>query len=215
MRNKINQKVDLLFSQFTLQEFKKNQIIIRPEEEITSLYLLKKGLVRMYIISEEGGEATIHVFRQGSFFPIMLSLSKKLNKYYFEAMEEVVTVKAPADKIITFIKSDPEVLFNLTTRFSDAINGLMNRVEQLISQSAYSKIASLLLYFSDTFGQKEGNMYFFDLPFSHDQIGTWVGATRETVSRQIEILEKKKIITHKDHKIIINDLKMLRDEVTK
>lgn len=215
MQSRISQKIEEFFSQYTSQEFTKNQIIITPEEEISSIYLLKKGLVRMYIISEEGIEATIHIFRKGSFFPIMLSISNKPNKYYFEAMEEVEAVKALAEQVIAFIKSDPAVLFDLTTRFADAINGLMNRIDQLVSQGAYSKIASLLLYFSDTFGKKEGNMYYFDLPFSHDQIATWVGVSRETVSRQIEILEKKGIITHKDHKIIINDLAMLRDEVTK
>ncbi len=215
MNTSVKNKVEEFFSQFTLQEYIKNQIIISPEENIQSIYFLKKGLVRMYIISEDGVEATIHVFRQGSFFPIMLSLRSRPNKYYFEAMKEVETVKAPADKVIAFIKTDPEVLFDLTTRFADAINGLMNRIEQLVSQGAYSKIASLLLYYADTFGQKKGNMYYFELPFSHDQIGTWVGTTRETVSRQMEILEKKRIITHKNHKIIINNLVRLRDEVTK
>lgn len=213
--NTVSHKIEIFCSQFPSRVFDKNQILIEPEEKISSIFFLKKGLVRMYIISEDGLEATIHVFRPGSFFPIMLWLSNKLNKYYFEAIEEVETVKAPADKVLAFVKNDPEVLFDLTTRFADAINGLMNRIEQLVSQGAYSKIASLLLYYADTFGQKKGNMYFFELPFSHDQIGTWVGATRETVSRQMEILEKKRIITHKNHKIIINDLVRLRGEVSK
>ncbi len=215
MKDSVNNNLNNFFSKFSALTFIKNQLIISPKEEISSIYLLKKGLVRMYIISEEGLEATIHVYQAGSFFPIMLSLSSSTNKYYFEAMEDVETRVAPVDKVIAFIKSDPEVLFDLTSRFADAINGLMNRIEQLVSQGAHSKIASLLLYFADTFGEKEANRYVFDMKFSHDQIGTWVGVTRETVSRQMEHMESKGIITHKDHKIIINDLDKLRDEVTK
>lgn len=215
MNTPVKTKIKNFFSKYTSVTFTKNQIVISPEEDITSIFFLKKGLVRMYIISEEGLEATIHVFRQGSFFPMMLALSNSINKYYYEAMEEVETLKAPPDTVIEFIKSDSEVLFDLTTRFSIAIKGLMNRIEQLVSQGTYSKVASLLLYLADTSVDRDNNRHLIDLKFSHDQIGTWVGATRETVSRQMEKLEKKRIITHHDHKIIINDIERLKEEVTK
>ncbi len=212
MDNSLKKKIEVFFEQYTLLTFAKNQIIISPEEEITSIYLLKKGLVRMYVISEEGEEATIHVFRSGSFFPIMLSLSSRPNKYYFEAVEDVEVIKAPAKEVVAFIKNDPEVLFDLTTRFADAITGLMLRTEQLISQGAYPKIVSLLLYLADTFGEKTESGISIKLRFSHDQIGAWVGVARETVSRQMEKLEKKDIISQKDHKIIIKDIKKLQEE---
>ena len=167
----------------------------------------------MYIISEEGEEATIHVFRQGSFFPIMLSLGSRPNKYYFEALEETVAIKAPAKEVTEFIKNDSDVLFDLTIRFADGITGLMLRIEQLVSQGAYPKIVSLLLYLADTFGKRQKDSVIIDLRFSHDQIGAWVGVARETVSRQMEKLENKGIISQIDHKIIINDIEKLQEEV--
>lgn len=215
MEISVKNKVEVFFSKYISLTFAKNQIIISPEEEIMSIYLLKKGLVRMYIISEEGEEATIHVFRAGSFFPIMLSLSSRPNKYYLEAMEETEVIKAPAKEVTGFIRSNPDVLFDLTTRFAGAITGLMLRIEQLISQGAYPKIVSLLLYLADRFGKKQGESIVIGLRFSHDQIGSWVGVARETVSRQMEKLEKKGIISQKDHKITINDIERLQEEAEK
>lgn len=213
MDNSVKKKTEVFFDQYTLLTFTKNQIIISPEEEITSIYLLKKGLVRMYIISEEGEEATIHVFRSGSFFPIMLSFSSRPNKYYFEAVEDMKVVKAPAKEVTEFIKSNPDVLFDLTTRFADAITGLMLRIEQLVSQGAYPKIVSLLLYLTDTFGEKIDEGTKIKLQFSHDDIAAWVGVARETVSRQIEKLQQKGLIKQEDRHIVITDLKKLQDEL--
>lgn len=215
MDTQVKTKIEGFFSKYTPATFTKNQIVISPEEKVTSVYFLKKGLVRMYVISEEGEEATIHVFRSGSFFPIMLSLSSRPNKYYFEAVEDMEVVKAPAKEVTEFIKSNPDVLFDLTTRFADAITGLMLRIEQLVSQGAYPKIVSLLLYLADTFGEKTENGILIKLRFSHDQIGAGVGVARETVSRQMEKLEKKDIISQKDHKIIIKDIEKLQETVEK
>lgn len=213
MDNSVKNKIEGFFNKYTPLTFAKNQIIISPEEEITSIYLLKKGLVRMYVISEDGEEATIHVFRPGSFFPIMLSLSSRPNKYYLEAVEDTEVVKAPAKEVVTFVRNDPEVLFDLTTRFADAITGLMLRIEQLVSQGAYPKIVSLLLYLADTFGEKIDEGTKIKLQFSHDDIAAWVGVARETVSRQIEKLQQKGLIKQEDRHFVITDLKKLQDEL--
>lgn len=206
-------KVELFFSQYQPQSVAKNQILISPEDEIASVYFLKEGLVRMYSISSEGEEATLHVFRAGSFFPIMLFLSNRPNKYYFEAMEETSAVKASAKEVTEFIKTNPDVLFDLAIRFADAITGLMLRVEQLVSQKSYQKVASLLLYLAHAFGKKQERDISIELRFSHDQMGAWVGVTRETVSRQMERLEKEGIISQKNHKIIIKNIVELQKEV--
>ncbi|MDQ3098144.1 MAG: Crp/Fnr family transcriptional regulator [bacterium] len=210
----ITKKIDVFFSQFTTVDFEKSEIIIRPNKDIHHIFLLKKGLVRMYSITEDGIEATIHIFRPNSFFPMMLRLSNIPNKYYFEAMNEVEAVKAPEQQVIAYVKNDPELLYDLTTRFAAALNGLMLRIEQLVSQSAYAKIISLLLYFSQISGENRKNKIIIDLKYSHDDIGAWVGVARETVSRQMEKLEKKGLISQENHFIVIEDMEKLKQELT-
>lgn len=214
MDDVVKQKLETFFSQFTPTNFEIGEIIIRPDKEISHIFLIKKGLVRMYVITEEGLEVTIHIFRPISFFPMMLSLNSKSNKYYFEAMDHVETIKAPAEQVVSFIKTDHEVLLDLTSRFANALTGLMTRIEQLVAQGSYSKIISLLLYFSQVRGENKDNKIFIDLKYSHDDIAAWVGVARETVSRQMEKLEKKGLISHKNHLIVIEDMEKLKQEIS-
>ena len=166
----------------------------------------------MYAVSDDGGEVTLHIFRPQSFFPIMLSLSEAYDKYYFEALEKTETLKAPVEKVIEFLKSDQEVLFDLTTRFSNAMSGLTLRIETMAFEDAYSRIASLLFYLCEKFGEVREDKTIINMTLQHDDIANWVGLRRETVSRQFEKMQKEKIVENKNKQLVIN-IQKLKDAI--
>jgi CRP/FNR family transcriptional regulator, anaerobic regulatory protein len=202
----VTQKVDHFFSQFPLVHFKKGELIISPDQPITSLYFLKEGSVRMYSLSEDGSEITLHLFRQTSYFPLMLSLSKIENRYYFECVEDVDAVKAPVEKVMEFLKKDHEVLMDVAIRFAQAICGLTKRIEDLAHENAPTKIAHLLLYFANKFGETHQNGVQITLLLTHEDIAHWTGLSRETTSRQLEKMQQQGIIAIHDKKFFIPDL---------
>jgi CRP/FNR family transcriptional regulator len=210
MKEDVYKKIDKFFSNFHNVNFEKGEIIIHPDEKIQNIFLLKKGQVKMYAVSDSGQEITLHIFRSPSLIPIMLLLSKIYGKYYFEALGKVDAIKAPADEVIEFIKNDNEVLFDLTNRFSDAISGLILRIETLAFEDAYGKIASLLLYFSEKFGEAKEDKAIISMSLLHEDIANWVGLRRETVSRQFEKMQKQGILESKNKELIIN-LRKLKD----
>lgn len=212
MNQKVSEKIDKFFSGFYPVSFEKGEIIIHPDGKVQHIFLLKKGKVRMYSVSDDGQEATLHIFRPSSFFPIMLFLSETYGKYYFEAVERVEAVKAPVDEVMDFIKKDAEVLFDLVTRFATAISGLTLRIESMAFGDAYNRVASLLLYFAQKFGEAREGQTVINIPLQHDDIASWVGLRRETVSRQFEKMQSKGILESKDKQIKIN-LEKLKDTI--
>lgn len=212
MNQRVSEKIDKFFSGFYPVSFEKGEIIIRPNGKIQNIFLVKQGKVRMYAVSDDGQEVTLHIFTPHSFFPIMLSLSEVYDKYYFEALEKVETVRAPVEKVIEFIKSDQEVLFDLTTRFSNAISGLTLRIETMAFEDAYNRIASLLLYLCEKFGEVREDKTVINMTLQHDDIANWVGIRRETVSRQFEKMQKEKIVENKNKQLVIN-VQKLKDAI--
>jgi len=212
MNQNVSEKIDKFFSGFYPVSFEKGEIIIRPNGKIQNIFLLKKGKVRMYAVSDDGQEVTLHIFRPQSFFPIMLSLSEAYDKYYFEALEKTETLKAPVEKVIEFLKSDQEVLFDLTTRFSNAMSGLTLRIETMAFEDAYNRIASLLLYLCEKFGEVREDKTIINMLLQHDDIANWVGIRRETVSRQFEKMQKEGIVENKNKQLVIN-IQKLKDAI--
>jgi CRP-like cAMP-binding protein len=53
------------------------------------------------------------------------------------------------------------------------------------------------------------------LPLTHNDIATWTGAKRETVSRQMEKLASVGIISLEKHLIVIEDKQKLEEELNR
>ena len=214
MDPQIQEKVENFFKSYPLVRMRKGQAVVAAEQEIPDIFWVRRGMIRMYQIAEDGSETNMHMFRAPSFFPMMFYLSHRKGQYYFQAMDEVIARKAPAEEVVAFLKENPDVLFDLTRRFADAITGLLLRIEQLSSQTALQRVCSLFLYLSDKFGKKEKGGIRIDLKLSHEDIAAWVVVVRETVSHQIEKLVKEEIITFNERRFVVVDVERLRQKIS-
>lgn len=207
-------KLDEFFQKFTLLRFKKGELILRAGDAPAGIFYLKKGLVRQYVISKKGEVLVINIFRPGSFFMMMWALNNTANTFYFDAIAPVEVWRAPLVDVREFLKNEPEILFDFTTRLLRGLDGLLKRLEYLVLDPAYVKIASLLSYFAKTFGEKDGEGIVIKLPLTHKEIASWIGTTRETASLQLEDLRKKGIIATRGRTLVIKDPMILEKEAS-
>lgn len=210
----VSQKLDRFFSQSKPLYYKKGDILVRADDPIFGVFLLKKGLVRQYVVSEKGDELTIHIYKPVCFFPVMLVFYSVANPYYFEAMDDIEVWRMPPEKVTEFLKSEPDVLLDLTRRFAAGLVGLSTRIENLMFKDTYGRIASLLSYFAKRFGRREEGVTVIKIPLTHKDLASWVGAPRENVTRQIEKLRRKGLITFDNHMIGVKDIRKLEKEST-
>lgn len=189
--------LDTFFSVYPLVIYKKNQVLLKPDDGIDYIFLLKKGYIREYLISSDGEELTTHIFRPYSYIPLLLALTGKTNRYYFETMTDVEVIMAPVDKAVEFVKKNPEVELAMIRRLGAGLRGLLLRIENLIFDSVEAKTASLLLYFADRFGEGKDSVVLVKLPITHKEIANFIGASRETISRQMEDFKKRGFIDYR------------------
>src|SRR5687768_4208967 len=82
-------QLETFFSQFPSKKFNKKQVIIHDYQSADTIYYLNQGYVRMYAISKSGQELNIHIFKPGSYFPMMFVMAKTSNKYFFKSLTNV------------------------------------------------------------------------------------------------------------------------------
>ncbi len=206
----VEAKLEKFFSEYKTVTHNKGEIILSPAKEVQSVFFLKSGSVRMYAVSEEGEEITLHVFRPLSFFPIMLSFSNLKNKYYYQSIEESQIIRSPVEETLGFVKNDLEIMTDLTERFSLAIMGLLGRIETMAFQNAYIKVVSLIIYLAEKFGKTNSDGIIIPLSLNHQDIASWVSIRRETASRQLEKLNKNGLVKVKEQQFYIPDLEKLK-----
>ena len=139
--------------------------------------------MRQYVYSTDGNEFSIHVYKPGSFFPIALVLADLENRFYFEAANDIKVRIAQPAKVLSFLKSNPKVLMDFTKRLSRGLFGVVSRYEEDKTKLVEERLLSLLNYLSKNFPK-------YPTP-THQDLSSWLGVSRETVSRNLKRLEGK------------------------
>lgn len=193
--------------------YKKRELLIRPEEELTSIFYLEKGFVRIYSVSGAGKEFTLNIFKPNSFFPLLVILGGLENIYYYSALTECVVRLVPISGYLDYLKTNPSFLLDTTQKILRGLGSTLTRMEYLMLGNAHSRVAGSLLLLAKRFGEKnaEGNIS-IEICNTHQNIADLSGLARETTSLEIEKLEKAKIITTQNRVLKILNLEKLKEE---
>lgn len=213
MDEQIQSKLETFFSQFKKQTYRKGEILIRADDDPPGVFYLTNGQVKMYLISRKGDEVVLNIFRPISFFPMSWAINQTNNNYYFEAMTEVEVWRAPREQVITFVKENPDVLYNLISRLYKGIDGMLTRMAYLMSGNANARLLSELIISAKRFGKVATNGSTV-VTLTEKDLGTQTGLTRETVSREMKVLKDKGIVTFEKNQLVIKSLEELEETLT-
>jgi len=210
-QQKINQKLLEFFSHYTLVRYDKNERILRENENPSGVYFIRDGIVRAYLISEEGNELTILMQPAGSIFSMRWAINNLANIYNYQAMNPVELWRAPREAFIQFLKDNPDVLFSITEQLVDESSALVYRMQHTIFGNAYAKVAAVVLTAAKRFGENEKNTdnILIQVPLTHQQIADSAGITRETASLEMKKLKDNGLIGYNGRSLIITDLEQL------
>lgn len=202
------------YSQFSVRNYKKGEMLIRADDDPLGIFCLKKGYVRQYTISKAGFELTLHILRPISYFPMVWAINGTPNVYYFEALTPIEVGRAPRDQVVNFIKDKPTIIFELMSELLEDYAESLTRIGHLVFSDAYRRVISILLYIAKHFGETQKNGILVRHRFTQQDIATLVGAARETASMEIAKLLKKGLIRYVDHSMVFENLNKLSAELS-
>ncbi len=208
-----SEQLDSFFRKAKLQFYKKRTLILHPNDSPSAVFYIKSGYVRVYRISEDGEELTLTILKPKDFFPLTYGMSSMGNNYYLEAITPLELWRSPQEQFLYFVKSNPDVLYDLTTRILVRFDGILNRIEYLVFSNAYIKIATTILICAKRFGQQQGTDVVIEVPLTHRDIATLVGITRETTSLEMKKLEKQGFLRKQGRLHVVTDIKRLEEEI--
>lgn len=199
------------FKQFKPIHFKENEIIIESQQIPPGIIYIEDGFVRQYAISEEGHELTLHIYETGASFPMTWGLNDIPNRYYFQAVTPVSGFIAPKNQVSELFQNESDVSFAFSKRLLAGLDGFSRRLESIVFGDARERVISILIYLAHHFGETENQQTVIHYKFTHDQIATMVGISREHTSLELERLIKENLIVYDKHTLIIPSLKKMED----
>jgi CRP-like cAMP-binding protein len=153
----IAKKIDKFFTQFKHVTYKKGEIIIRADDNPSGIFYLISGNVRKYAISKKGDELVVNIFKPISFFPMSWAINNEPNEYFYDALTSLEIYRAPKEKVVEFIKNNPDVLYDLISRVYRGTDGMTRRMTYLMNGNAYARLNIELIIHAKRFGKKIDN----------------------------------------------------------
>jgi CRP-like cAMP-binding protein len=174
--------------------------------------MIKTGFVSVYSISDEGNKYVHIIYQPGEIFPLIWAVNSTQRRVFYEAASDVAVWEIPKDKFLSRVQADPKVSFEVLTQLAKQFYVFADRLDNLQYKSAHERVAHRLVFLASRFGELKDKSIIIKAPITHALISQSINLARETVSREIEKLEKDKIISRKDGYIVINDIDKLSQE---
>lgn len=220
-----NSELQGFLKDFPSKKFTQQELLLDIDQKLSHVLYLKKGYVRQYSVSADGDEFTHNIFRRKTIFPLNLALHHQENHYYFEGLSDGEIILIPLSDMLTFLKSNPNVLFDLTQRLAAGLNQLLYRLDSLVFGLAQEKIAAAICLLAERFGEKVNKVKTKDCPgfglkkaliitafsVTHQQLAYLTGLTRETVSVEMMNLKQMGLIDYHSQKICILEPEKLKE----
>ena len=188
-----------------------NSVVFSEKEPAGGIYIVLEGEVKLSINSSEGKRLNLSIARQGEILGLVSALTGSAYEMTAETLYPCKIAPINRRNFLNFLMRHPDAYPML---FQDLSRQYSVACEQLrtvgLSNSAPEKVARLLLEWSER-GQctESGTRFRFSL--THEEIGEFIGVSRETVTRVLSTFKHRRLVTCQGSMLTIPNRIALQD----
>ncbi|OIJ15896.1 Crp/Fnr family transcriptional regulator [Anaerobacillus arseniciselenatis] len=188
-----DEEITPLFAQAIEKKFEDKEILFSEGDERKFLYVLGKGTVLVSKLSEDGEESLINILTSGEIFPHTGFFDDGPYPGTATAKKQAEVLMVPIVAFERFIETHPELAFRIIKVMNKKIFLLQRKLNDMLSLNVEDRLFSALKQVGQLTQAEKVHL-------THQELGNIVGASRETVTRQLKKLEKQgKLEVKKDH----------------
>ncbi len=193
------------------KKYKKDELVYRAYEDANEVYVVLKGRIRAYTITNDGQEVTYEILGKGKIFGETSLLKSGKRSVYASAVVDTILLQISKKDIEELLLKYAEFGILFIKMIAESNVYLCDRLRMNKDYNRYQKVVYFLL---DTTKEEAVDKEIHNgvLPYTHEDIANCVQLNRVTVSRVLDELEKKGYIRMKYKKIQVLKRKELEKE---
>src|SRR5215210_1487516 len=180
-----------------------------PWEQGGKLFILKKGRMRLYR-TEGAREFTLEVVDAGTVFGEMAFTPHRLRESYARATAPSVVFVMERVAVERLIEEKPQVGIRIISLLSERLHYYETRMEDITLKGVPARLASLILFLIESEGVQIPGEIRIPTRYSHEHLGTMIGANREAVTRAFGRLQDEGVIQMRRRLIYVADVEALQ-----
>lgn len=184
--------------------FRAGEIVFSQSQPVTALFILKKGRVRIFRVTEDGKALTMAILEPGAVFGEMMLVGQRMYDNYAEAIEDSQLCQLSAREVERHMLSDPRIAIRVSRHLGEQVARLEGRLTDLALRPLLARVASTLVSLASTQDSVAAGPVTISL--THDQLAGLLGATRESTSKSMSDLASRGLIRQARGRIMLTDI---------
>jgi CRP/FNR family transcriptional regulator len=203
------EEIKSLNGQLPDRRLQSGEIFFGPQDRSERLYLLQRGRVRIFRSTPDGREFTLAVVEAGTVFGEMALTGQRLEGAYAQALapSQVSTMlRADLERLIL---EKPEVGLRIMELLSERLRRQETRLEDVVMKDVRARLASIIVLLVESEGVRSGAGYRIPTHYTHERLGTMIGANRTAVTRAFGLLQDEGAVQLRRRLIYVADIDAL------
>ncbi|MFD3448177.1 Crp/Fnr family transcriptional regulator [Microbacteriaceae bacterium 4G12] len=196
-----------------LRMYKARSFVFMQGDTLDRVFFIHSGKVKIQKTDATGKEQIVSVLQAGEMFPHAGFFRQGVFPAHAEIIDTAQLIVTPIADFEKILIQHPELCIKLFKILGEKIVDLQNRLEEQILHDTYEQIIMLLLRLCKSNGVQKNDTYTLTTLFTNRELANMIGTSRETVSRTIAQLKRRKLIDIAENGCFIIALDKLEEEI--
>lgn len=170
-----------------------------------ALYGLIRGRVRLSNVAADGREVLMTFFEPGDWIGELSLFDDQPRTHNATAFGEAEVFVLPREKLLAALDREPRLYRHFAARLARQLRLAMSWIDDAVFLPLSLRLAKRLLQLARVYGKQTPQGLLLDLHLPQEDLGRMLGASRQSVSKELRQWEKKGWIALDYGRIVIRD----------
>ena len=194
-----------------VQLAKGEELVAGPEEQAERMLILVAGQLQVYEVAlNSGRELTLWVLADGSAVSATGLVPRWVRELHIRALEPSVVCRIPQRYLEELVRSNSEVGLRIARMLAAQLMLMEDRWADMVEKEVSERLAGVLYMLAESEGVMTPEGPMIPTRYTHQQLGSMIGANREAVTRAFSELQEGGCIEVRSRHVYVRDFDALR-----
>jgi CRP-like cAMP-binding protein len=181
------------------------EVIYRQGDTACIVYLLRRGLVKSFMVNSAGQEALLRIHLPGSLLGLTALTSHRLRDASSIAIEPSQLTAIKREDLLRILKTDAELGVRIIQLVLDRMSDFHMRVGELAANRVEQRLARALLSLGRPDTEIGAEARRGVIPLTHEELAQLINSRRQTVTAVLSRFVQMGLISRENRHVVITD----------
>ena len=174
--------------------FRRGEVILHRGDPAGAMHLVRSGLIKITLPSEEGDETVLALLGPGACFGEVAALDGGPRSATVTAVEPTETLALPREDLLAFVRTNPDFAAQLIITLAARLRRADEWLEDAYFQDLDTRLARRLLDLAQEHGRETPQGIEIAVPLTQSDLAGMLGATRVSVNRLLGVYQDAQLL---------------------